>query len=208
MKIYVIQCLRQCSSLRSFQCPAPNRRTGARSSSLRSISFQCPAPNRRTGFLLRLPKWSSCRVHVTCNDCMHQATVKNSLPELLSRSTVIRRTEYQFPASSTEPEHGHPAYGGVHRFILGGSATPRSLGGSPRAPRSGVAAASPDHPPYSESLHPPDPPPPVVYTVRVQGRFRASASACRGDFVQAQALARNHSRKPICLQKAPRPPAL
>ena len=42
----------------------------------------------------------------------------------------------------------------------------------------------------------------------LQGRFRASASACRGDFVQAQALARNHPRKPICLHKAPRPPAL
>ena len=42
----------------------------------------------------------------------------------------------------------------------------------------------------------------------LQGRFRASTSACRGDSVQVQALARNHPRKPICLHKAPRPPAL
>ena len=37
----------------------------------------------------------------------------------------------------------------------------------------------------------------------LQGRFRASASACKGDFVQAQALARSR----MCLHKPPRPPA-
>ena len=46
-------------------------------------SFQCPVSQ------------SGVRAHVTCNDCMHQATVKNQAG---ARSSGLRSISFQFPA--------------------------------------------------------------------------------------------------------------
>jgi hypothetical protein len=60
-------------------------------------SFQCPVSQ------------SGVRAHVTCNDCMHQATVKNQAG---ARSSGLRSISFQFPAPNVirlTEVWGHPA---------------------------------------------------------------------------------------------------
>ena len=126
-------------SVPSVQCPAPNRRTGAR------ISFHCPAPNRRTG-----ARSSSGLRRCGALD-WHQATVKMAALALIRSSAEVRE-DLPKPTALFWAAPPPPAPWGA---------------AAPQAPRSGVAAASQTTRLILRASTPQTPPPPVVYTIPV-----------------------------------------